>query len=103
MSLTIEEQLENLQKGEFNKGLHAQIRDFICEYYIKPARNKGVDQITLIAGNVHSRMNLHSRMPAVCSVLKSNLLEEQGNVEIISTRGPPSGQSSTVSVSYNIK
>lgn len=63
-------------------GLNEQIREYVCENYIKPARQRGETEIRIRAGDVHSKMGLISRIPAVCSALKSKM-EQRCEVEIL--------------------
>lgn len=87
--------------GFVRMGLTDGIRKFVCESYIEPARKRSEKEITIRAGDVHSAMGLSSRMPAVCSALKSKL-ENLCNVEITNIEAPPSGQGANFYVTYRI-
>jgi hypothetical protein len=53
-------------------------------------------------GEVHKTLGMHNRVPLVCLALKSKkFLEDQG-LRILSVTGPPSGQSTTVTYTYEI-
>jgi len=60
-----------------------EIRRFSCDNYINPARERGENQITILSGDVHARMRLRSRMPAVCSALRSRKLQRMCGVRLI--------------------
>lgn len=88
-------------KGGIGLGLTDKIRKFVCENFIEPARKRGEKEITIRAGDVHSRMGLSSRMPAVCSALKSKI-DRLCNVEILDIKTPLSGQGANFYVTYKI-
>jgi len=52
------------------------IRKFTYKHYILPARNKNATQVTIRAGDIHSKMGLKSRMPAVCGALGTKIFED---------------------------
>lgn len=60
-----------------------EIRRFVYDNYIRPARERRETQIVIVAGEVHSRMGLKSRMPAVCSALRSVELQRMCNVRLV--------------------
>ena len=53
-----------------------EIRDYIYQYYILPARNAGKTTIIIRAGDIHREMNLKDRMPAACGAIGTNLFLE---------------------------
>lgn len=63
--------------------LAEEISRFVFEYYIKPAVDKGEKRLTVVSGEVHNRMGLKNRMPAVCSVLRGEKLQSTYNVCLI--------------------
>ena len=78
------------------------VRHHVCERFIKPAMQRGERTVTVKVGVVHKALGLHNRVPLVCAALKSKkFLEEQG-LRILSATGPPSGQSTTVTFTYEI-
>ncbi|MBZ5507436.1 MAG: hypothetical protein LAO78_18410 [Acidobacteriia bacterium] len=78
------------------------VRNHVCERLIKPAMQRGERTVAVNVGVVHKALGLHNRVPLVCAALKSKkFLEEQG-LRILSTTGPPSGQSTTVTFTYEI-
>ena len=63
--------------------LAEQIRRFVSENYFQPARACGDKEVVLISGEVHNRMGLKQRLPAVCSVLRGNELQNSFGVSLI--------------------
>lgn len=82
--------------------LSDSIRRFVCEKYIDPAREKGNKELTIRVGDIHDKMGLISRMPAVCLALKSKKMEETGNVRLVNIKAPPSGEGSNLFITYKI-
>ncbi len=75
-----------------------QIRDFIETRYLAPARKAGHPSVTLNAGDVHRQMRLQSRLPAVCSAMRSHDLLDRNGVTLEKWDGPSQG--SKVDVTY---
>ncbi len=67
------------------------IREFANEYYIQPARERGERQFTIRAGDIHSEMGLHARLPAVSAALGANKFEDEYGVRRLSVEGPING------------
>jgi hypothetical protein len=63
--------------------LIVQIRNFVIDNYVKPARAKGDKSVIVVSGDVHSRMNLTNSMPAVCNALRSETIWNSNNVRLI--------------------
>ena len=78
------------------------IRNYVRESFLKPAIQKGEKVITVNAGAVHKGLRLNNRVPLVCAALKSKKFLEENGLRIVSKTGPPSGQSTTVTFSYEI-
>lgn len=79
-----------------------QVRGYVRERYIEPARRRGERQVTIVAGDVHRELGLQNRVPLVCNALKSRQLETECGVRVINVAGPPSGQSTTVRVTLDL-
>jgi hypothetical protein len=78
------------------------VRDHVVQKFVKTARQQGKKTTTVNVGEVHKTLGLHNRVPLVCVALRSKrFLAEQG-LRIISMTGPPSGQSTTVTYTYEI-
>lgn len=70
-----------------------QIRHYVIEQYIEPARAAGKRQITIQVGAIHAEMQLENRMPNVCSSLDAQKFYDQAAVTLVKRSG--SKQSST--------
>jgi 5-methylcytosine-specific restriction protein B len=68
-----------------------EIRKFVFEEYIEPARREGRDIVTIRAGDVHDKMDLSGRMPAVCGAIGTRKFENLYNVRQIKREGPTQG------------
>lgn len=65
------------------------IRRYLIETYIEPARRAGRDRVgPLRAGDVHRELGLRRRLPLVCSVLDGRRLWDEARVELVSRTGP---------------
>ena len=78
------------------------VRNHVIQKFVKTARQQGKKTVTVNVGEIHKALGLHNRVPLVCLALKSKkFLSEQG-LRIVSVTGPPSGQSTTVTYTYEI-
>lgn len=68
-----------------------EIRSFVFQRYIRPAREKGLHAVTVSAGEIHQEMGLNNRIPAVCGALKTRKLEVCLSVRLIKREGPHQG------------
>ena len=84
-----------------NSNAHS-IRNYIRRQYFEPARRKRETLVTLRAGDIHREMGLRNRVPSVCQVMESKLLEREAGVKVSSKQGPPSGRGTTLTVTYTI-
>jgi hypothetical protein len=76
------------------------VRQHASGEYIAAARRRGDKTISINVGIVHKALALNNRVPLVCAALGSKkFLTEQG-LRIVSKTGPPSGQSTTVTFTY---
>lgn len=78
------------------------VRDYVWENAIKPAAQRGAKTAAVNVGAVHKALRLHNRVPLVCAALKSKKFLAKNNLRILSMTGPPSGQSTTVTFTYEI-
>jgi hypothetical protein len=78
------------------------IREYVRKTYLEPARKRGLNQVRVNAGEVHSGLGLRNRVPMVCSALRSKELLREAHVKILKDEGPPSGQSTTVGITYEV-
>jgi len=68
-----------------------EIRAFVNETIIAPARKAGRWQVEVRAGDVHRDMGLKQRVPAVCSALDAQKFQERFRVTLIRRYGPGQG------------
>jgi hypothetical protein len=80
-----------------------QVRKFVRDHYMAPARRSGAATVTVRAGDVHKALRWDlKRVPQVCSALSTRKFLQFANVELIDRQGPPSGQSTTVEFTYRL-
>ncbi|MGB8768540.1 MAG: hypothetical protein WCC92_02925 [Candidatus Korobacteraceae bacterium] len=83
------------------KGSAAQdVRDYVRKQYIEPARRKGQKHVRIVAGDVHRALNLHNRVPNVCTALTSKILLQENHLVIEEREGPPSGLGTRMTYTY---
>ena len=78
------------------------IREYIRSRYLEPARQRRETLVTIRAGDIHRELGLRNRVPNVCQVMESRLLEKEAGVKISSKQGPPSGRGTTLTVTYSV-
>ncbi len=77
------------------------IRAHSRENYVLPAREKRSSRFSIRAGDVVKELGIgYSRVPAVCSALKTHQFLRDNELRLIEIRGPKSGQTSTVTYTY---
>jgi hypothetical protein len=67
------------------------IRRFVREQYVAPARAAGKPDVVVRAGDVHSAMKLTSQMPHVVSAIGANKFEPYARVKRLRRDGPQNG------------
>lgn len=78
-----------------------QIRSFARNRYVVAAREKGEIRFSIRSGDVADDMKLvGGRIPAVCSALKTRQFLRENGLHLISMKGPGSGQSTTMTYTY---
>ncbi len=78
-----------------------KIRIFAREKYVVPARGQHEKRFCIRTGDVVRDMKLvGGRTPAVCSALKTKEFLRENALRLISRTGPESGQSTTVTYTY---
>jgi len=77
-----------------------KIRSFSREKYVLPARNRRLQRFSIRMGDVVRELKLIGRAPAVCSALKSQAFLKQNGLQLVESTGPRSGQSTTVTYTY---
>ena len=71
--------------------LSNQIRNHIIKNHMKPARKNNRNELTIRAGDIHEELGYSNRMPAVCSVLGSNKLQNEAHIQLAKREGPHNG------------
>ena len=77
-----------------------RIRIYAREKYVLPARNRKEQRFSIKTGDVVREMRLSGRTNAVCSALKTREFRQQNSLTLVEITGPPSGQSTTVTYTY---
>jgi hypothetical protein len=76
-----------------------RIRMLGREKYVIPARSRNENQFSIRAGDVVRELTL-SGVNQVCSALKTQKFLQDNNLRLVESSGPPSGQSTTVTYTY---
>jgi hypothetical protein len=76
------------------------VRQHAAELYLKTARRRGDRTFSVNVGAVHKALGLNNRVPLVCAALMSKKFLVANSLKLISKSGPPSGQSTTVTYTY---
>jgi hypothetical protein len=77
-----------------------RVRQHAVEVYVGAARRGGARTFTINVGAVHKALALSNRVPLVCAALGSKKFLTENHLRLISKTGPPSGQSTTVTYTY---
>ena len=77
-----------------------KIRIHSTEKYVLPARRQKMKRFSIRAGDVVRELGMNGRVPAVCSALKGHKFLQHNNLRLIEISGPKSGQSTTVTYTY---
>ena len=77
-----------------------RIRRYGREKYVVPARQKKEKSFSIGVGDVVRELKMSGRAPAVCSALKTREFLQTNDLRLINKSGPPSGQSTTVTYTY---
>ena len=86
---------------EANTGSDA-VRRHAYDKYISAARRRREKTVAINVGEVHRALALNNRVPLVCAALGSKKFLTEHGLRIVSKTGPPSGQSTTVTFTYEI-
>ena len=79
------------QYGRFLSGDDSQadeIRDYVLENYITPARERGDASVTLVVGPLNTEMGLDKGWPNICQALDGQKFQELADVPPPVTEGP---------------
>jgi hypothetical protein len=78
------------------------VRRHAYEKYIASARRRREKTVAINVGEVHRALALNNRVPLVCAALGSKKFLTEHGLRILSKTGPPSGQSTTVTFTYEV-
>lgn len=78
------------------------VREHARDAYIRSARRRGLSRFQVNVGEVHRALKLHNRIPLVCAALQSKKFLKENRLQLVGRTGPPSGQSTTVTLTYEI-
>ncbi|MGA7929216.1 MAG: hypothetical protein WCA20_24860 [Candidatus Sulfotelmatobacter sp.] len=70
------------------------------EKYVAAARQRQEKRFSIRTGDVLRDLKLNGRAPAICSALKTREFLDENALRLVSRTGPPSGQSTTVTYTY---
>lgn len=59
-----------------------RIRSFVLKEYVAPARLRGDETVRIVVREVHKRMNLEQRYPAVIAALQSRAFIDSGRLKL---------------------
>ena len=78
------------------------VRRHAYEKYISAAGRRKEKTVAINVGEVHRALALNNRVPLVCAALGSKKFLTEHGLRIVSKTGPSSGQSTTVTFTYEI-
>ena len=67
------------------------IRAYVHQHVIQPARAAGQEVVVIRAGDIHSRMGLQGRLPAVCGAIGTEMFEQLAQAVRLYISGPLNG------------
>ena len=80
-----------------------RIRSHVAGHYVEPARSRGEETITVIAGAVLRDLQLRGDYaPSVCSALRARKFSAEHDLELLRVDGPRSKQSTTTAFTYRL-
>ena len=83
-------------------GPTSEVRSYVREHYVRPARSERCSTFRVLVGDVHHALRFANRVPLVCNALSSRKFLEENSLRLIARTGPPSGQSTTVEFTYEL-
>jgi hypothetical protein len=83
-----------------SKSVSDAVREFATDTYVRPTLRRGDRTLSINVGEVHKAVALRNRVPLVCQALESDKFLKANELKLISKTGPASGQSTTVTYTY---
>jgi hypothetical protein len=71
--------------------LASQIRTFVTTEYVRPAREKKEKRVTVRVREIHRRLGLTQRYPAVISALQTRAFLEDNRIRLVESSGAKQG------------
>ena len=68
-----------------------QIRQYALNKYVRPAREAEMRTVVIRAGDIHAKLGLSNRQPAVCSALGSKKFQRLADATLVKRYGPIEG------------
>src|SRR5438045_5505018 len=84
------------------KSVSDSVRQHATNTYVRPAQRRGGQIFSINVGEVHKAVALRNRVPLVCQALESDKFLKANELKLISKTGPPLGQSTTVTDTYEL-
>lgn len=94
--------IEKNMKTTGARGDTSLVRRYVHDHYVRPAKRNGRNRFRVVVGEIHKALGLKNRVPLVCNALSSRKFLEENSLRIIERTGPPSGQSTTVALTYEV-
>jgi hypothetical protein len=91
-----------MKKSGSGQGDTARVRRYARNHFVHPARRERRSTFRVLVGEVHKALGLSNRVPLVCNALSSRKFLEENSLRLIDRAGPPSGQSTTVVLTYEL-
>lgn len=89
-------------KSSLTQSVSDLIREHVCGVYLRTAVQRRQGTFAVNVGEVHKALGLSNRVPQVCAALASKKFLAENHLRILSKNGPASGQSTTVTFTYEI-
>jgi hypothetical protein len=86
--------------SEISKSVSDAVREYATDTYVRPTLRRGGRTLSINVGEVHKAVALRNRVPLVCQALESDKFLKANELKLISKTGPASGQSTTVTYTY---
>jgi hypothetical protein len=83
-----------------SKSTSDRVREFAYKTHVNPALRRREKTFSINVGQVQKGAGLHNRVPLVCQALKSEKFLRAHGLKLVTETGPRSGQSTTVTYTY---
>jgi hypothetical protein len=76
-----------------------EVRHYVFQKYVLPARKQGWPVITVKGGEVARAMGLTKRVPLVCDAIGARRFQREFGISLLKRTGPAQGTAATFSFS----